>query len=87
MLMQINATIGLQVQSRSMARIHSLSKKWLPILIAPSDSDLEVCVIDKGTVHALIFPCRKNGTQWVDASTRKQIDIEPTHWRLWAGDS
>jgi hypothetical protein len=87
MLMQINATVALQVQLRSMAQIHALPEKWLPVSIAPSDSDLEVCVIDGGTAHALIFPCRKNGTEWVDASTRKRIDIEPTHWRLWASGS
>jgi hypothetical protein len=63
--------------------VHSLPNKWLPVSIAPRDGDLEVCVIDKAGVHALIFPCRKNGNEWVDASTRKRIDIQPTHWRLW----
>jgi hypothetical protein len=33
--------------------------------------------------HALVFPCHKNGNSWVDASTKKRIDIEPTHWRVW----
>jgi len=56
----------------------------LPVSIAPPDSDLEVCVIDKGQVHALIFPCRTRGSDWVDASSKKRIDIAPTHWRLWA---
>jgi len=66
-----------------MARIHSLLDKWLPVSIAPSDRDLEVCVIHNGEVHALIFPCRKKGTDWVDASSKKRIDIAPTHWRRW----
>jgi hypothetical protein len=66
-----------------MAEIHSLPEKWLPVMIAPSDSDLEVCVIEKGVAYALIFPCRRSGADWVDASTKKPIDIAPTHWRLW----
>jgi hypothetical protein len=66
-----------------MAPVHWLPRKWLPISTAPSDSDLEVCVIEKQDVHALAFPCRKNGAEWVDAATKKWIDIQPTHWRLW----
>jgi hypothetical protein len=57
--------------------------KWLPVSIAPSDADLEVAVMDKGCIHALVFPVRKRGTDWVDASN-KRIDIVPTHWRKWA---
>ena len=57
--------------------------KWLPVSIAPSDADLEVSVMDKRGIHALVFPARKNGTDWVDASTKKRIDIAPTHWRRW----
>jgi hypothetical protein len=57
--------------------------KWLPVSIAPSDADLEVSVMDKRGIHALVFPVRKSGTDWVDASTKKRIDIAPTHWRKW----
>jgi hypothetical protein len=66
-----------------MVEVHKLPDKWLPISIAPEDSDLEVCVIDKQGVHALVFPCRKNGREWVDASTKRRVDVQPTHWRLW----
>jgi hypothetical protein len=69
-----------------MVEVHRLPKQWLPVSIAPADSDLEVCVIDKQGVHALIFPCRKSGTDWVDAMTKKRIDIQPTHWRTWSED-
>jgi hypothetical protein len=31
----------------------------------------------------LVFPCRKDGVQWVDASNKKPVDIQPTHWRKW----
>jgi hypothetical protein len=75
-----------QAQLVSMAQIHSLPEKWLPVSIAPSDGDLEVCVIENGEVYALVFPCRRNGDAWVDASTKKRIDIQPTHWRLWTRD-
>jgi len=67
----------------SMARIHALPEKWLPVSIAPSDSDLEVCVIESGAAHALIFPCRRSEGEWIDPSTKKRVDIAPTHWRLW----
>jgi hypothetical protein len=66
-----------------MAPIHQLPEKWLPVSIAPTDSDLEVCVIDQAGVHALIFPCRKAGTAWVDAVTGRQVNVSPTHWRKW----
>ena len=39
--------------------------------------------MDKSGIHALVFPVRKRGTDWVDASN-KRIDIVPTHWRKWA---
>ena len=54
-----------------MAHIHSLPAEWLPVSLAPSDADLEVCVMDyDGIIHALVFPCHKDKTGWVDASTK-----------------
>jgi hypothetical protein len=48
----------------------------------PDADDLEVCVMDyDGIVHALAFRCHRHKTGWVDASTKKRIDIQPTHWR------
>jgi hypothetical protein len=58
-------------------------KKRLPISIGPSDADLEVCVMDYKGIHALVFPCRKNGSGWIDATMKNRIDIQPTHWRKW----
>jgi hypothetical protein len=58
-------------------------EQWLPISSAPSDADLEVCVMDRHEFHVLIVPCRKSGTEWVDASTKKSVEIQPTHWRKW----
>jgi uncharacterized protein (DUF934 family) len=46
--------------------------EWLSVSIAPSDRDLEVCVLDyDGIVHALVFPCHKDGAEWADASDKK----------------
>jgi hypothetical protein len=56
----------------------------LPVSIAPSGSDLAVCVIDRRGTHALVFPCRKIGSHWVDVSTQKRVQIRPTHWRPWS---
>src|SRR5664280_416291 len=68
-----------------MTRVHSWSAEWLSVSIAPFDADLEVCVMDyDGILHALVFPCRKNGTEWVNPATKGHIDIQPTHWRKWA---
>jgi hypothetical protein len=66
-----------------MASLHALPDKWLPVSIAPLDADLEVCVIDKGGTHTLIFPVRRSGNNWLDAGTKKVIEIAPTHWRKW----
>ena len=64
--------------------MHSLPAEWLPVSIAPSDRDLEVCVLDyDGIVHALMFPCHKEGADWADASDKKHVDIQPTQWRKW----
>ena len=83
-LMQVNAATLLQLNLIFMTSVFSLPDKWLPVAIAPSDADLEVCVMDKQGIHALVFPSRKNGSQWVDAATKARIDIQPTHWRKWS---
>jgi hypothetical protein len=67
-----------------MTHVHSLSTEWLPISISPPDGDLEVCVMDyDGLVLALDYPCHRNGADWIDASNKRRIDIQPTHWRKW----
>jgi hypothetical protein len=64
--------------------MHSLPAEWLPVSSAPSGGDLEVCVLDyDGIVHALAFPCHKDGAEWVDALNNKHVYIQPTHWRKW----
>jgi hypothetical protein len=68
-----------------MTSVQPLREKWLPVSIAPSDTDLEVGVMDKGDVHRLVFPVRKRGNNWVHSSTGKNVNIRPTHWCKWAG--
>ena len=38
----------------------------------------------RGDVVTLVFPVCKSGTHWVDAVSKKPIDIGPTHWRPWS---
>ena len=67
-----------------MTQAHSLSAEWLPVSITPPDGDLEVCVMDyDGIVQALPYRCHRNGAEWIDASNKKHVDIQPTHWRKW----
>ena len=67
-----------------MTDIHSLPAEWLPVSIAPYDVDLEICIMDyDGIVQALAYSCHRNGSEWVDASNKKRVDIQPTHWRKW----
>jgi hypothetical protein len=57
--------------------------QWKDIVSLPSGWDLEVAVIDKAGVHAIAFPCRYRDGVWINANTRKAIEISPTHWREW----
>jgi hypothetical protein len=61
-------------------------KDWQPIASAPFDRDIQVSVIEKGEVHALVVPCRRTQNGWLRASTREQLFIDPTHWREWPAD-
>ena len=56
---------------------------WQEITAAPPDRDVEVAVIDKDGAHPLVVPCRRTLDGWIDAASRRRLDIRPTHWRLW----
>jgi hypothetical protein len=56
---------------------------WTPITTAPFDRDLELAVLDEDGAHALAFACRRIAGGWVNAQTKSQIDVRPTHWREW----
>ena len=68
--------------------MHSLPAGWLPVSIAPSDGDLEVCALDyDGIVHALVVPvshrwspmgrCFKRQARRHSADALAQMDREP----------
>lgn len=68
-----------------MAATQSASREWLPISATPAEGELEIGIIDyDGLVVALPYPCHKSGTEFVDASNKKHVDIQPTHWRKWS---
>jgi len=70
-------------QSSSHARPHTARMDWQFISIAPFDRDLELAVITYDGPHALVFPCRRVLHGWINAETKKSVDVRPTHWREW----
>ena len=86
-LTQSSSTREPRIYTRQMDRVRRISGNWLPISIAPNACDLEVCVIDNESIHYLMFPCRKSGKKWFNALTNIQIEVLPTHWRIWRRDS
>ena len=62
------------------------SVEWLPVsVLPPTGQALELCVMDYDEiVVSLPYPCHKSGPDFVDASNKKQIDIQPTHWHKWS---
>jgi hypothetical protein len=61
---------------------------WEPIVrIAdlPRDLDLRLAVIERGEVHALVFPCRRSELGWFDATSGRKVEVYPTHYQPWAG--
>jgi hypothetical protein len=56
---------------------------WQSIAIAPVNRDVEVAVIDNDGEHPIVVPCRRTTDGWIDAVSRRRLDIRPTHWRPW----
>jgi len=56
---------------------------WKPIATAPADAELELSIYDQGEYHALVFPCRRDGSGWRDVRVNRSVPLELTHWRLW----
>ena len=49
----------------------------------PNNQDVRLAVIDaKGTVHALVFPCRRDGKGWIDSKLSRPVEV----WQEWTGD-
>jgi hypothetical protein len=62
-------------------------QEWQPASTAPFDRDLELAVVSLGEWHALVFPCRRVLDGWIDAETKKRVEVYPTHWRAWRGEA
>jgi hypothetical protein len=56
---------------------------WQPIATAPLDGDLELAVVERDSIHALIFPCRHSVGGWRASETGQRVEVQPTHWRRW----
>jgi hypothetical protein len=54
-----------------------------PITTAPADADLELSLYDEGEYHALVFPCRRDGSSWCDVRANRPMPLTVTHWRPW----
>lgn len=65
--------------------IHS-PETWLPVSIVPIGRPVEVSVAAAGGFQALVVACCWTGEAWTGVSTRKKLDIAPTHWRPWSDD-
>lgn len=66
-----------------------LNYMWHPVTnhgaSVPEDRDVRLAVIDsEGTIHALIFPCRRVENEWLNAKTRRHVELSPTHWQDWS---
>jgi hypothetical protein len=62
------------------------SAEWLPVSVTPpAGEDLELCVMDYNEIVVpLPYPCDRTGPDFVDASNKKHVDIQPTHWGRWS---
>jgi hypothetical protein len=66
-----------------MSTINDVSEDWERIATAPFDRDLELAILDFDGTHALVFPCCRVVGGWIDAGSKKRIELSPTHWRDW----
>ncbi|HEY2884190.1 MAG TPA: hypothetical protein VGJ08_03155 [Rhizomicrobium sp.] len=60
---------------------------WKTIDTAPSDMALELSIFADEEYHALVFPCRRDGSGWRDVAANRPVHVKPTHWRIWAPDT
>jgi len=49
-----------------MAKVPKLPEQWLPIVLAPPHTDLEVRVKEGRNRCTLVFPVHRKGASWVD---------------------
>ena len=57
--------------------------EWQTIANAPFGRDLELAVIDRNEIHALVFPFRQVPGGWLKSADHRWLELRPTHWREW----
>lgn len=57
--------------------------RWLPILIAPDNCDLELARRHKTGIAPFNFPCRRKAGVWFNVWAGEPVLISPSHWRVW----
>jgi hypothetical protein len=62
---------------------HFAVMDWTYVSSAPFDRDLELAVIYATGTHTLVFPCRRILGGWINAVTKRRVEVAPTHWREW----
>src|SRR2546423_1464419 len=80
---RLKTTTGRRDQGKVNSTGGTGKSMWQPIESAPLDRPVELSFIEKGEVHALAFPCRRNETGWASDVTMAIVDVSPTHWRDW----
>jgi hypothetical protein len=73
----------IQIKARAAGHDIIPIMQWKDIIRAPYNRDLQLAVIDRDGTHALAFACRRQDGLWINAQTRRPIDVRPTHWREW----
>jgi len=56
---------------------------WEEISTAPYNRDLELAVVERDRVYALVFACQRTPSGWVRAPSMERVVVSPTHWRTW----
>jgi hypothetical protein len=73
----------IQIKAVTMRGPILMRMDWQLTAIAPFDRDLELAVITYDGPHTLVFPCRRVLHGWINAESKKAVDVRPTHWREW----
>jgi hypothetical protein len=51
--------------------------EWQPINTAPFECDLELAVLERNDVCALVFPSQRAVDGWINAETKQRIRCSP----------
>jgi hypothetical protein len=58
---------------------------WHPIRTAPFRRDIQIANMRPDHSQILPFACQRVSGGWLKAGTQQQIEMRPTHWRVWPG--